>query len=526
MSIDGVIITDLRRVLSDSVLAPFFFLLCGPSGSGKSTTMRAVLEGSAAHGMSVIDGMPSIGETNTETTAWSDARARLFIVDYNVLRSHDICETPMSLVYPQGTVVFLDDIFAIDYLLRMHGLSHRLEVMVRRLLRSPRCLLVTSSTDMHHVPEWILTIRSPITYQLRELSSGAARRYIRSLPDSDIFMKCANADEKGTELALGFRTHRAFIISLCHARFTYFASKPTDTAALLNAVGQSSLGQQIMSSSEKLYGIDTILERIHTFVRIFLGRDDQSGLGVLASLASTTGILLHGPSGCGKTALVMKLAESYSDKFFFVNCATLFSKYLGESEQRLRDVFLQARRRMPSVLVLDDVDIIGTSRGSLSNGSSSSGLDVAKRMLAALLCELDGLLDNTRILVIGTTSSPNTLDTALLRQGRFETVLYVPLLTFEAAREMALDFFTSFDNTINSTSDKLSVLVAGYAEGCTAASLNLFLRELLEQQIESAEENEKSGKTMTICLPTEDLVCAALMGNTILKRIKYEFCTL
>ncbi|ORC84610.1 ATPase domain protein [Trypanosoma theileri] len=520
----------MRRVLSDSGLSPFFFLLCGPNGSGKSTTMRAVLEGAAAHGMSIIDGMPSIDETNTETTTWCVEKARLFVINYNLLRSHDICENSMNLVYPQGTVVFLDDIHAIDYLLRVHALSHRLELMVRRLLRSPRCLLVTSSTDMYHVPEWLLAIRSPITYQLRELSSGAARRYLRSLPDGDIFMKCAsaNANEKSTELASGFRTHRAFILSLCHARFTHFASKPTDTAALLNAVGQSSLAHQVLSSSDKLYGLDAVSERIHTFVQLFIGRDDQAGFGRLASLASTTGILLHGPSGCGKTALVMRLAELYSDRFFFVNCATLFSKYLGESEQRLRDVFMQARRRTPSVLVLDDVDIIGTSRGSLSDGGSGSGLDVTKRMLAALLCELDGLLDNTRILVIATTSSPNTLDTALLRQGRFETVLYVPLLSFEAGREMSLDFFTSFDDATNSTADKLSLLVAAYAEGCTAASLKLFLRELLEHQLESAEEgkNENSGMTITIRMPTEDLVCAALMGNTVLKRIKYEFCTL
>ncbi|KEG14353.1 ATPase domain protein [Trypanosoma grayi] len=532
MSVDGVILSDLRRVLSEVQPVPFFFLLLGPAGSGKSTNLQAVREGAAAYGMRVVNGMPTVDEADTGTTGPENERARMFVVDFNALRSFNACAVPASATYPPGTVVLLDDIWAIDYLLRIHALLDRLETVVRRLLRSPHCVLVTSATDVHHVPQWLLTIRAPMTYQLRELTPSAVRRYLRCLPDADAFMACA-ADEGCTAFASCINTRRSLMLYLCHARLMSSALKPAKSAAASQFIDRAALtttaaASQGFASSDRLFGLHDVLERVHTLVRLFMERDNMGGCGLLAAVASTTGILLHGPSGSGKTALAMQLAASYPDRFFFVSCATLFSKYLGESEERLRVAFMQARQRTPSVLVLDDVDVIGASRGALSEGGGSESLDVTRRMLAALLCELDGLLDNTQVLVIATTSVPDILDGALLRQGRFETLLYVPPLSFEAAQDMALDFFARFDCEMTESAiaaqERLSFLVASRAEGSPAASLKAFLRELLERQLESVEATDAGGEG-TLCLPTEGLVKAGLEGTTLLKRVNYAFHT-
>ncbi|ESL08073.1 ATPase domain protein [Trypanosoma rangeli SC58] len=535
MSVDGRILTDLRRVLSEARTIPFFFLVCGPAGSGKTVNLHAVRDGAAAYGMSVLHGVPSVEDgLDSATTEWSVAKARVFHVDYSALRRADSCASSTTETYPAGTIVLLDDIEAIDYLLRLQASSHRLEAMVRRLLRSPRCALVTSATDTHHVPQWILEIWTPFTYKLQDLTSSAARRLIRVFPASDNLLPCVTG-ESGDALVSCLRTQRELTLVLCHEQFTNHESRPNTSPSALHFFGRASAVPPLASSAcGKLYGLDVVVERVETLVRLSMEREKLVGPKLLAALAPTTGILLHGPSGSGKTALASRFFASYPGRCFIVSCAALFSKYLGESEERLREAFLKARQYAPSVLVLDDVDVVGTSRGAFLDGGTGEGLSVAKRMLAALLCELDGLLDNNRVLVIATTNVPGTLDSALLRQGRFETLIYVPPLSFEAAEEMARSFFSRFDGATVAAVEGLSRLVAGHAEGCAAASLKSFLREVFEQQQQHQEDEEdedekkralnlRSGEEASVLLPSEAVVYAALARTTVLQRVTYEF---
>ncbi|RNF12472.1 ATPase domain protein [Trypanosoma rangeli] len=534
MSVDGRILTDLRRVLSEARPIPFFFLVCGPAGSGKTVNLHAVRDGAAAYGMSVLHGVPPVeDELSSATTEWSVAKAQIFHVDYNALRCADTCASLTSETYPAGTIVLLDDIEAIDYLLRLQESSHRLEAMVRRLLRSPRCVLVTSATDTHHVPQWILEIWTPFTYKLQELTSSAARRLIRVFPAADNLLSCVTG-ESGDALVSCLRTQRELTLVLCHEQFTSHESRTTTSSALHFFGRASTVPPSASSAYGKLYGLDVVVERVETLVQLSMEREKLVGPKLLAALAPTTGILLHGPSGSGKTALASRFLASYPGRCFIVSCAALFSKYLGESEERLREAFLKARQYAPSVLVLDDVDVVGTSRGAFSDSGTGDGLNVAKRMLAALLCELDGLLDNNRVLVIATTNAPETLDSALLRQGRFETLIYVPPLSFEAAEEMARSFFARFDGATVAAVEELSRLVAGHAEGCAAASLKSFLREVFEQQQQHQEDEEdedekkralklRSSEEVNVLLPSKAMIYATLAGTTVLQRVTYEF---
>ncbi|KAF8287140.1 putative ATPase domain protein [Trypanosoma cruzi] len=531
MSVDGLILSDLRRVLSEARPSPFFFLVCGPSGSGKTFVLHAVRQGAGAYGMSVSHGVPLMDDgVEPEKTEWNDSKARIFYVDYNALRSNDSRAPSISENYPAGTVVLLDDIEAVDYLLRLNASLHRLEEMVCRLLRSPRCALVTSATDVLHVPRWLLAMWTPFTYKMHELTSSAARRLIRSFPDAEDLLAFVSG-ENGEELVSYLRTRRALTLMLCHALCEKNKSWVPTSHTALHFLGHASIAPQLPSSSRgKLFGLGPALERVETLVRLFMERENLAGRKLLATVAPTTGILLHGPSGSGKTAIASRVSASYPGKCFLVSCAALFSKYLGESEERLREAFRKARLCAPSVLVLDDVDVIGTSRGAFLNGGTGDGLNVTKRMLAALLCELDGLIDNKRVLVIATTNVPGTLDVALLRQGRFETVVYVPPLSFEAAEEMALEFFGAFDGAEMKAREELSRFVAGRAEGCAAASLKAFLREVFEQQQrhQEMEVNKtarvKAGEGETaLFLPSEALVRATLAKTTVLQRVNYEY---
>ena len=132
------------------------------------------------------------------------------------------------------------------------------------------------------------------------------------------------------------------------------------------------------------------------------------------------GVLLYGPPGCGKTYLVKAVAAAGEANVLSVKGAELLSKYVGDSEAGVRELFRRAREAAPSLVFLDEVDALAPVRGQ----STDSG--VTDRVVAALLTELDGVEDMRDVVVIGATNRPELVDPALLRPGRLERLVYVP----------------------------------------------------------------------------------------------------
>ena len=132
------------------------------------------------------------------------------------------------------------------------------------------------------------------------------------------------------------------------------------------------------------------------------------------------GILLFGPPGCGKTLLMSALAGELNIEMFTVKCSDVMSKWYGESEQRIEELFRTAKERRPAILFFDDVDAIAKSRDLYA------GDDVTPRLLGMILSELDGLDKSPGLIMVGTTNKPELLDAALLRPGRFDKIIYVP----------------------------------------------------------------------------------------------------
>ena len=133
------------------------------------------------------------------------------------------------------------------------------------------------------------------------------------------------------------------------------------------------------------------------------------------------GILLYGPPGCGKTLLARAVATESDANFISIKGPEVFSKWVGESEKAIREVFRKARMAAPAVIFFDEMDSLTPQRGQ---GGSDSG--VSERVISQLLTEMDGILSLQDITVIAATNRPNLIDPAVLRPGRFDRLIYVP----------------------------------------------------------------------------------------------------
>jgi transitional endoplasmic reticulum ATPase len=144
--------------------------------------------------------------------------------------------------------------------------------------------------------------------------------------------------------------------------------------------------------------------------------DTFARLGV----APPRGVLLYGPPGCGKTFLVKAIAGSGRANVLSVKGAELLSKWVGESERAVRELFRRARESAPSIVFLDEVDALAPVRGQSTDGGTTD------RVVASLLTELDGVESLRDVVVIGATNRPDLVDPAMLRPGRLERLVFVP----------------------------------------------------------------------------------------------------
>ena len=135
------------------------------------------------------------------------------------------------------------------------------------------------------------------------------------------------------------------------------------------------------------------------------------------------GILLHGPSGTGKTMLAKAVATESEANFISVKGPELLSKWVGESERGIREIFRRARQASPCVIFFDEIDSIAPTRGGGMEGGVHSS---AERMVSQLLTEMDGIQEIHEVVVLAATNRVDMIDTALLRPGRFDKIVYVP----------------------------------------------------------------------------------------------------
>jgi transitional endoplasmic reticulum ATPase len=130
-------------------------------------------------------------------------------------------------------------------------------------------------------------------------------------------------------------------------------------------------------------------------------------------IEAPTGVLLHGPPGTGKTLLAKAVANESNAHFISISGPEIMSKFYGESEARLREIFKEAREKAPTIMFIDEIDSIAPKREEVTG-------EVERRIVSQLLSLMDGLETRGRVIIVAATNRPNALDSALRRPGRFD----------------------------------------------------------------------------------------------------------
>ncbi|MCO5592633.1 hypothetical protein L7F22_046636 [Adiantum nelumboides] len=173
-------------------------------------------------------------------------------------------------------------------------------------------------------------------------------------------------------------------------------------------------------SWEDIGGLDNVKRELQKTVQYPVEHPDKFEK---FGMSPSKGVLFYGPPGCGKTLLAKAIANACQANFISVKGPELLTMWFGESEANVRDVFDKARQSAPCVLFFDELDSIATQRGS-SVGDAGGAAD---RVLNQLLTEMDGMNAKKIVFIIGATNRPDIIDPELLRPGRLDQLIYIPL---------------------------------------------------------------------------------------------------
>jgi len=145
-------------------------------------------------------------------------------------------------------------------------------------------------------------------------------------------------------------------------------------------------------------------------------------------MAASKGVLFYGPPGCGKTLLAKAVANECQSNFISVKGPELLTMYFGESEANVRETFAKARAAAPCVLFFDELDSIAQQRGNSQGDAGGAG----DRVMNQLLTEMDGVGAKKNVFIIGATNRPDIIDPALMRPGRLDQLIYIPMPDYES----------------------------------------------------------------------------------------------
>ena len=213
-------------------------------------------------------------------------------------------------------------------------------------------------------------------------------------------------------------------------------------------------------------GLDTQISEIREIVELPLKRPD---LFTAVGIEPPKGVLLHGPPGTGKTILAKAVAQSTEATFMRVVGSEFVQKYIGEGARLVRELFEMAKTSSPTIIFIDELDAIGARR---MDGATSGDREV-QRTLMQILAEMDGFDARGEVKLIAATNRLDMLDPALLRPGRFDRVIEIPLPSREA-RESILKIHTSSMNLDEGVNLKT---IAEIADGSSGADLKALSTE-------------------------------------------------
>jgi transitional endoplasmic reticulum ATPase len=213
------------------------------------------------------------------------------------------------------------------------------------------------------------------------------------------------------------------------------------------------------------------------------------------------GILLYGPPGCGKTLLGRAVATESEANFITIKGPEIFSKWVGESEKAIREVFRKARMSSPTVIFFDEFDSLVPGRGM---GYADSG--VTERVISQILTEMDGIISLEDVVIIAATNRPDIVDPAILRPGRFDRLIYVP----EPEQESRLEIFKIYTKDMPLAKEvnlsQLALMTKKYSGAdidavCREAGLNALRRDMKAKEVNINDFKKAAEKIGPSILP-------------------------
>ncbi|WP_456436667.1 AAA family ATPase [Methanopyrus sp.] len=239
-------------------------------------------------------------------------------------------------------------------------------------------------------------------------------------------------------------------------------------------------------------GLDREIELIREYVELPLKRPELlKELGI----KPPKGVLLYGPPGTGKTLLAKAVANECGAKFYSINGPEIMSKYYGESEARIREVFEEARKNAPAIIYIDEIDAIAPKREETG--------EVERRVVAQLLTLMDGLSEDERVVVLASTNLPDDIDPALRRPGRFDKEIEIGVPDKEGRKEILQIHTRDMPLADDVDLNKLAELTHGFTGAdlealCKSAGLKALRRAIRKIGAKLAEEGGKEGREVAV----------------------------
>nr|XP_020027852.1 spermatogenesis-associated protein 5 isoform X2 [Castor canadensis] len=425
---------------SFGIPTPRGVLLYGPPGTGKTMIARAVANEVGAY-VSVINGPEIISKFYGET----EARLRLIFAEATIR---------------QPSIIFIDELDALCP--KREGAHNEVE---KRVVAS--LLTLMDGIGSEGSEGKVLVLGATNRPQALDAALRRPGRF-----DKEIEIGIPNAQDRLDILQKLLRRvphllNKAELLRLANSAYGYVGA---DLKALCNEAGLYALRRVLkkqpdlpdskvaglvkITLSDFLQGMNDIRPSAMREVAIDLPNVSWSDIGGLENIKlklkqavewplkhpesfirmgiqPPRGVLLYGPPGCSKTMIAKALANESGLNFLAIKGPELMNKYVGESERAVREIFRKARAVAPSIIFFDELDALAVERGS----SSGTG-HVADRVLAQLLTEMDGIEQLKDVTILAATNRPDRIDKALMRPGRIDRIIYMPLPDAATRREI------------------------------------------------------------------------------------------
>ncbi|KAJ2534251.1 hypothetical protein IWW43_002463 [Coemansia sp. RSA 1935] len=427
-------------------------------------------------GTEIADDYVSMSLKDLVDQARSATPSVLFVDNFDVLADSEQSESITDLAshivkfiegIPDGVVLVIEssvgDAELPVSIRRCNALQHRVTISVPRLwqrreiVRSVIDDMLKGSSDIETLVGQVANVTAGyVARDITALCRQAALRKLRHPPKAELATGADSLVQSMQQLSLAKDTKQILLPEWHDFEQSLQIVRPSQQLAFESA--------RPSKRWTDIGGYEETKHRLQQFVQLAIS-EEPSKLGI----KPPSGILLYGPSGCGKTAMAQAMIGESNCNVINIRGSELFSKYLGETEARLRQLFEAARAAAPCIVFMDEVDSIAAKREWASVESGGPAL----RVLSTLLNEMDGVHDTRGVVVIGCTNQLDKIDDAIARPGRFDQLVEIPLPTVNDRRGILHTLAQRSPLAEDVSIDRLSEMTAGF----TSANIERLFNE-------------------------------------------------